>query len=348
MDTFWDQDAVNDWNDEYSPRKETKPTSKPQIGEDEDTSGGALLLSPTKKSPVKQDKAARAAKKAFSEMKHTVAQSFFYELDEKITQNRITEFCAATGGVKIFWSNKLCSTAGRAHWKRETIKSTGKGPDGNPAPPTYRDRASIELAEKIVDDEDKLLNVIAHEFCHLATFMISNMKTNPHGREFKAWGARCSHVFRDRGIDVTTKHTYEIDYRYVWECENCGQEYKRHSKSIDVTRHRCGRCKSKLVQMQPAPGKERKASEYQIFVKENMRRIKKENPGSPQKEMMGLVAKEYKEYKALKLSGVNGDIAGVDLEGGGSGRELSLEAVDKGVVGGVVGGVVKELDYLEL
>ena len=35
--------------------------------------------------------------------------------------------------------------------------------------------------------QDRLVNVVAHEYCHLATFMISGVKDNPHGKEFKEW-----------------------------------------------------------------------------------------------------------------------------------------------------------------
>jgi hypothetical protein len=74
MDQFWQQDIINEWNDEYSPRK----TPKPQRSSSEDT------LSP-KKSPIKQDRLTKGAKKAFSEHKHTLASSFLAELDETIT-----------------------------------------------------------------------------------------------------------------------------------------------------------------------------------------------------------------------------------------------------------------------
>ncbi|TVY85742.1 HMG box-containing protein, partial [Lachnellula willkommii] len=289
MDNFWSQDVVNDWNDEYSPPKKLQPKSKPQLDQNDSLSNGALLFSPTKKSPMKQDRQAKDAKKAFSEKKHALAESFLVKLDDKITDGQISKLASSTGGIKIIWSKKLNTTAGRANWKRETIRSTTLRPDGKPAAPTQRHHAAIELAEKVIDDEDRLLNVVAHEFCHLANFMISNMKTNPHGKEFKAWAAKVSHHFRHRGIEVTTKHSYSIDYKYIWECENCGLEFKRHSKSIDPAKHQCGVCKSKLVQTKPVPrgGGSVGGNEYQVFVKENMKIVREANPGSPQKEIMG-------------------------------------------------------------
>lgn len=137
--------------------------------------------------------------------------------------------------------------------------------------------------------------------------MVSNIKTNPHGKEFKAWASKCSAEFGGRGIEVTTKHSYEIEYKYVWECteQGCSTLFKRHSKSIDVQRHRCGACKGVLVQIKPVPrgkGAGKGENEYQLFVKENMKKIREEYPGSPQKDIMGLVGKRYQEYKATKAA----------------------------------------------
>jgi predicted SprT family Zn-dependent metalloprotease len=338
MDGFWSQDAVNDWNDQYSPIKALQPIPKAKLPAPS-TSAGGLLFSPQKPSPVKTDRIAKDAKKAFSSIKHDLANSFLTELDTKITSGQIAELSASTGGVQIIWSNKLNTTAGRANWKRETIKS----PTG---PPTHRHYASIELAEKVIDDEHRLLNVLAHEFCHLANFMVSNIKTNPHGKEFKAWAAKCSRVFGDRGIEVTTKHSYEIDYKYVWECveEGCRAQFKRHSKSIDVVRHRCGTCKGKLAQIKPVPrggaaGGAAKEGEYQVFFRENMRRIREENPGTPQKEVMALVGKRYQEFKARKAEIEGAEKKNAEKKEGvpdGRGGDRAMEAVSR------------KLDFLDL
>ncbi|KFY03443.1 hypothetical protein O988_01463, partial [Pseudogymnoascus sp. VKM F-3808] len=202
-DDFWKADVVNDWNDEFSPQKPLKPLSLGPSPED-------LIGSRRKAIPAKKDKALIERKKRFNENKHAIALSFLRELDEEITDGKISSLAASTGGVTIVWSKKLNTTAGRANWKREAIRSRPLGT----APPTttYRHHASIELAEKVIDDEDRLLNVVAHEFCHLANFMVSGVKNNPHGKEFKAWASRCSARFGARGIEVTTKHSYEIAF----------------------------------------------------------------------------------------------------------------------------------------
>jgi predicted SprT family Zn-dependent metalloprotease len=239
----------------------------------------------------------RDARKAFEAAKQSIAQSFLEELDKAITHGQLSELAETTGGIKLRWTNKLNTTAGRANWKRETVRT--RNPDGSEASVQHRHHASIELAEKVIDDEHRLLNVIAHEFCHLANFMVSGITNNPHGKEFKAWAAKCSRRFGDRGIEVTTKHSYDIDFKYVWECTGCAMEYKRHSKSINPDRHRCGSCKSQLKQVKPVPrAGARKPSEYQQFMKEQMKLLKEENPKSPQKEIMKRVADRWSSLQA--------------------------------------------------
>lgn len=297
MDAFWDQGFIDDWNDEHSPKKQLFLPSATTNSPNKKTTS-----SPTKKGEPNPTAAQRAARKAFSDSKHEVATSFLVELDERITKGKISELSAATGGVRIEWANKLNTTAGRANWKRETIKQ--KGSSGETVSVQHKHHASIELSTKVIDDSHRLLNVIAHEFCHLANFMVSGITTNPHGKEFKGWAAKVTREFGGRGIEVTTKHSYDIDFKYVWECTACGLEFKRHSKSINTERHRCGVCKCELKQTKPVPrAKPSKESEYHRFMKEQMKLIKEENPGCPQKEIMKMVASRWSQKEKNKRTG---------------------------------------------
>lgn len=295
-ETFWDQDFIDDWNDEHSPKKQL---FLPSVG----GSPSKKPSSPSKKGEPSAAAIAKASKKAFEQSKHELADKFLHELDTHITDGKISELSAATGGIRIDWTNKLNTTAGRANWKRETIKRKD-GDTGAVTSVRYKHHASIELAEKVIDVEGRLLNVIAHEFCHLANFMVSGVTTNPHGKEFKAWAAKVTRRFGGRGIEVTTKHSYDIDFKYVWECTACGLEFKRHSKSIHTERHRCGACKSELRQTKPVPrGKPGKESDYQKFMKEQMKLIKQENPTSPQKDIMKMVATRWSQKDKATESG---------------------------------------------
>lgn len=301
MDAFWVQEFMDDWAEEHSPKKLIIPKTptKPKAA--------ATPLPGT-------EKRNREARKAFEKEKHELAARFLRELDEKVTDGRLAALTESTGGIRIVWSRTLNTTAGRATWKRERV-TRGAESTGNAAPngPSHRQHATIELAEKVIDDETRLLNVVAHEFCHLAVFMLSGAgaAAKPHGSEFKSWAARCSKAFADRGIIVTTRHDYDIAFRYAWQCESCGIEYQRHSKSIDPARHRCGGgCGGQLKQTRPAPrgtaaaasgsGRDTpQPSEYQRFVKEHMPLVRRENPGSPQKDVMRIVAARWAATKAV-------------------------------------------------
>ena len=137
--------------------------------------------------------------------------------------------------------------------------------------------------------------------------MVSGIKDQPHGASFKRWGAKCTALFADRGVEVTTKHSYEIDYKYVWRCEGegCWSEFKRHSKSIDPRRQTCGSCRGKLLQIKPVPrggagavGAGGKVGGYAGYVKAHFADVKRSLPaGSSQKEVMEALGRKYREEK---------------------------------------------------
>ena len=291
-DAFWSQEFIDDWNDQHSPRKQLFP----------EAARGPSQAPPRKEKRQGQAEgkptSAREAKKQFEKSKHELADKFLKELDSVITHGKLAEMSESTGGIRINWTNKLNTTAGRANWRRETLRK--RSVSSGEETVKYRHHASVELAEKVIDDEHRLLNVIAHEFCHLANFMISGVTGNPHGKEFKVWAAQCCRAFGHRGVEVTTKHSYDIDFKYVWECADCHAEFKRHSKSIDPGRQRCGTCKGQLVQTKPVPRAAGKPSEYQKFMREHMKLLKEENPKSPQKEIMRLVADRWSRNQAFK------------------------------------------------
>ena len=206
IDAFWSQDVINDWNEHYSPRKIVEFPRKVQLHTaDEDE--GILPFEITSRSPAispaKKDRKTTEQRKLFEAKKRAIATIFLDEVDQTITNGQVASMAQSTGGIQIIWSNKLSSTAGRANWRREAICS--KDADGVVSSATHRHHASIELAEKVIDCEGqfssqshhhkskltrsqgRLTNVIAHEYCHLANFMISGIKDNPHGREFKEW-----------------------------------------------------------------------------------------------------------------------------------------------------------------
>lgn len=150
---------INNWNDQYSPRKtaQTERSRRMLSISEDDGSEPSPSASPQKsriKSPVKKDKEEMQRRKLFNEKKHGLATSFLKDVDEKITNGQVAALAASAGGIHIVWSKKLRSTAGRANWRKETLRT--KNPDGSVSTKSNRHHASIELAEKIIDDEGEM------------------------------------------------------------------------------------------------------------------------------------------------------------------------------------------------
>ena len=309
VDAFWSSDVVNTWHDQFSPKKApvtsprknrlaqfslwadeeseedsqgTRDTSDPPTPCTSPRKARTMMQSPEKKRVAEE----KRARKEFAGSREGAARELLAELDTKIAQGKLASMSDSTGGVKIVWSKTLRSTAGRANWRRTVTKSGGSGSPikGSPMKSSgdvlVQHYASIELAEKVIDSNEKLANTLAHEFCHLANFMVSNVRDQPHGASFRAWAERVTREFAGSGkeawrqVEVTTKHSYAINHKYLWVCagremtdaarwlrmeegegeeDGCGAEYGRHSKSIDTEKHRCGKCKGVLVQVRPVP-----------------------------------------------------------------------------------------------
>ncbi|KAI1207771.1 SprT-like family-domain-containing protein [Annulohypoxylon truncatum] len=311
---FWDSEAHFGWIDKHSPEK--KPES-PKKAEAKPTAQELKAEAKRKYGTSPEKKKARMA---FDAVKEELARSFLQELDDRITDGKLSRLTEDTGGLRITWSNALLSTAGRAHWKCKTQSTTTKNADGvqTSRHETREHTGTIELSSKVLCNEHDLLNTVAHEFCHLAVFILNGKPKAPHGAEFKALGARCGRAFADRGIVVTTKHNYEIEYKYVWECEGCRAQIRRHSRSIDPGTQRCGTCRGALRQVKPTPrgggggastptnGVEgsssggpatakKKPSAWHEFLSQEMKALGQSKPGMSFKEKMAVASAKWKE-----------------------------------------------------
>ncbi|KAI0895058.1 SprT-like family-domain-containing protein [Annulohypoxylon nitens] len=250
---FWDSEVHFGWVDKHSPDKklEKKPDNpqklKPKLTEKE------LRLEAMRKYATSPEK--KLERKAFDLEKHSLARSFLQELDDRITNGELSKLTADTGGLKITWSQNLLTTAGRANWKCKMQSTMVKDANGVMTEKLEKREhsGSIELSSRVLGNRSDLLNTVAHEFCHLAVFILIGKPKLAHGADFKSFGAKCENVFRDRGIVVTTKHDYKIEFKYIWECEGCHRPVMRHSRSVDVVRQRCGVCRGVLRQIMPPP-----------------------------------------------------------------------------------------------
>lgn len=112
---------------------------------------------------------------------------------------------------------------------------------------------------------------------------------------------KCSKKLAHHDVEVTTRHSYDIDYKYVWQCLSCNTLFKRHSKSIDPKKQACGSCTSRLVQIKPTP-RNRNQTDYQLFVKSQFQIVKIENPKASHASIMQILSSRYREEQEITAS----------------------------------------------
>ncbi|XP_018429927.1 PREDICTED: acidic repeat-containing protein [Nanorana parkeri] len=167
-------------------------------------------------------------------------------------------------------------------WNKKMRKTAGYCVTGQTKLPTVQRYARIELSEKVCDSADRLRDTLIHEICHAATWLINGVRDG-HGQYWRFYARKATVVHPELPM-VTRCHTYEINYKFTYECSRCKNTIGRHSKSLDTERFVCALCKGKLV-LQAATRKDGSPATTQLtpFAK-----FVKENYGSAKKEMIGM------------------------------------------------------------
>jgi predicted SprT family Zn-dependent metalloprotease len=232
----------------------------------------------------------------FPKIRDQLTAAFFSEFDRKA-------FHGATSNVEIVWNKKLTTTAGLTRLRRCKANMT-------PGVPLKR-LACIELSTKVVDSEERLRTTLLRELVHAVVWIVDGVDKPPHGSHFKKWARVAMNRIPD--VKVTTTHSYEIDYKYIWKCSNleCTSIVKRHSKSFDTARYRCGKCKGTFVATHAFGSSSRsqsRPSAYNIYVKEQTKGVREklqraqkrrgvQNPKVSQAEVMKECARLWRESK---------------------------------------------------
>ena len=208
----------------------------------------------------------RMSKAAFSRNRQSLADEAFTDFDIAVFSGKLAGHCT------IEWSKTLRTTAGltRMHRNRRDGTRTAK----------------IELSIKVLDDMSRLRETLMHEMIHAATWLIDRVDKPGHGAIFQKWGRRAEKKFRD--ITVSTRHNYEISYKYSWTCVDCKCVIGRQSRSIDVSRQVCGKCHGRLVETT----QKKKPSAYNVFVKEQSVKVRQQMEMSGVKVTQADVMKE--------------------------------------------------------
>ena len=105
---------------------------------------------------------------------------------------------------------------------------------------------------------------------------------------------------------MSTCHSYDIYYKFSYSCSGCGQTFGRHTKSIDLTRQCCARCKGRLrllgaFDRDGIEIKARAPTGFASFVKERFGALKQERPRLSHGELMAELGKQWKEAKVLGI-----------------------------------------------
>jgi hypothetical protein len=131
---------------------------------------------------------------AFRKKRDSITSSTFRTFNQLAFNN-------ALSSVEVTWSNKLNTTAGLTRMK------------GRLGQPESR-VATIELATKVIDNEERLRSTLLHEMCHAAAWLLDGQHKPPHGKCFKKWASISMKHITD--VEVTTTHDYQIAYKYAW------------------------------------------------------------------------------------------------------------------------------------
>lgn len=177
--------------------------------------------------------------------------------------------------MSVTWNKKMRKTAGYC------ITGQERG-GGN----RY---ARIELSEKVCDSADRLRDTLIHEMCHAATWLINGVRDG-HGNFWKLY-ARKSTVVHPELPMVTRCHSYDIKYKFQYQCTRCQNTIGRHSKSLDTERFVCALCTGKLVLLNPSTP--RTPTPFANFVKENYGAARQKLAGQSHAEVMRKLSADF-------------------------------------------------------
>ena len=293
---------------------------------------------------------ARVAKSLFRRDRDMLTRKYFERFNADIFDNRLPP------DLPVNWNKRLLTTAGITKLKLASSSrrrsnsnassgSAGSVSDGSATekrgkspgigPSAVQRTAVIDLSEKVCDDDKRLQTTLLHEMCHAAAWLLDGERKPPHGPAFWRF-ANLANRRRPELGEVTTCHNYSIHKPYKFRCTNseCEIEYSRHSKSIDIDRHRCGLCRSALAYEGKfsADGVKTShvASGFSLFVKEHYMQLKMSKCDSgvtkTHQQIMLELSGLYHRQRAEESSNANADSLVSQLE------HLTLQNEQKHIV----------------
>ena len=161
--------------------------------------------------------------KSYSRYKCELADFLFKLFNEQIFNGCLPH------NMPLIWKKTLNKTAGRC-----VMKKIRKGSE-------WDRLCEIELASKVLTSADRLRDTLIHEMCHAACWLLNSVQGG-HGHLWQSWSKMAMLQFPELPI-ISRCHDYAIETKFAYVCFDCKHHYKRHSKSINTTEKRCGKCK---------------------------------------------------------------------------------------------------------
>ncbi|KAH3842174.1 hypothetical protein DPMN_115669 [Dreissena polymorpha] len=200
--------------------------------------------------------------------------------------------------LPVLWNKRLLRTAGYCSYKK-TRHSEERS-------------AVIELSEKVCDNAERVRDTLIHEMCHAAVWLINGVNGG-HGQFWKYWARQSMNVHPELPA-IDRCHSYDIKTKYTYKCTQCDYSIGRHSKSLDMKKWRCGRCKGSFELIvnnmsagatTPGPASAtpsasttpRTPNKFAIFVKENYNVVKQQNKDLKHGDVMKQLSKLFAENK---------------------------------------------------
>uniref|UniRef100_A0A3B4ERB1 Germ cell nuclear acidic peptidase n=1 Tax=Pundamilia nyererei TaxID=303518 RepID=A0A3B4ERB1_9CICH len=215
---------------------------------------------------------------SFKQNKEALTSKLYHLYNTTVFESKLP------ANMSVTWNKKMRKTAGYC------VTGQEKG-GGN----RY---ARIELSEKVCDSADRLRDTLIHEMCHAATWLINGVRDG-HGNFWKLYARKATLAHPELPM-VTRCHSYDIKYKFQYQCTRCKNTIGRHSKSLDTQRFVCALCTGQLVLL--TPSKPRAPTPFANFVKENYSSVRQELAGQSHAEVMRKLSADFASKTKLSQS----------------------------------------------
>ncbi|CAN2390830.1 Acidic repeat containing, partial [Pristimantis euphronides] len=126
--------------------------------------------------------------------------------------------------MKITWNKRLTATGGQCSFFGNFTNR----------------KAQIELAAKICDSADRLENILVHEMCHAACWLIHADNRSFHEDLWKSYAELVTKVHPELS-PVSEFHVYSTNYPFLYGCTKCGDRLGRFHR-IPTNKAICKKC----------------------------------------------------------------------------------------------------------